>query len=87
MKTEVINIGVPIRLYAEHSNNEIREMVINGLTERRKVEVDGQPIKYVTIAIRLPKAIATTIRRQADEYKLPITTYICKLLEGLNDNV
>jgi len=82
MKTEVINIGVPIKLYVEHSHNEIREMVINGLTEGRSIEVDGQPKKYVTIAIRLPKELAKTIRRLAEEHDLPITTYSYKLLEG-----
>ena len=82
MKTEVINIGVPINIYVEHSHNEIREMVINAITECRPIRVDEQPIKYVTIAVRLPKDIAKTIRRRADENALPITKYSCKLLEG-----
>lgn len=76
-----LNIGVPIKLYAEHSNNEIREMVIKALAERRSIEVDGRPIRYVTIAIRLPKELAKTIRQLADEHNMPITTYSYRLLE------
>ena len=86
LKTEVINIGVPIKLYIEHSNNEIKEMVIKAITERRAIEVDEQPIKYVTMPVRLPKATAKAVRQLAEDHKLPITKYTCKLLEGVEFN-
>lgn len=87
MKTEVINIGVPARLFIEHSSNEIKEMVIKAIADHRPIRVDEQPIKYVTMPVRLPKTISKTIRRRADENTLPITIYTCKLLEGVNEIV
>lgn len=87
MKSEVLNIGVPIKLYIEHSSNEIKEKLIKAIAGPRTVRVDEQPIKYVTMSIRLPKATAKAVRQLADENALPITMYTCKLLEGVNDNV
>ena len=88
MKTEVINIGVPIEVYVKHSSSEIKEMVIKAITERRIVEVDEQPIKHffdrkhVTMSIRLPMTTAKAVRRLANEHALPIVIYTCKLLDG-----
>ena len=82
MKTEVINIGVPARLFIDHSSNEIKEMLIKAIAGHRTVGVDEQPIKYVTMSIRLPKATAKVVRQLAYEHNLPITLYSCKLLEG-----
>ena len=87
MKTEVINIGVPARLFIEHSSNEIKELIIKAIAGHRTVRVDEQPIKYVTMPIRLPKATAKAVRQLADENNLPITRYTYKLLEGVNEIV
>lgn len=82
MKSEVINIGVPASLFIEHSSNEIKEMVIRAIAGHRTVIVDEQPIKYVTMPVRLPMATAKAVRQLADGHKLPITIYTCKLLNG-----
>ena len=87
MKTEVINIGVPVDVFVDYSTNEIKELIIQAIADPRPIIVDEQPIKcmtmpkYVTMPVRLPKATAKAIRQLADKHTLPITVYTCKLLD------
>lgn len=81
-KSSVITIGVPMSMVGVYDSSTLREIVIQ--QSKHMVQLSKDKPAYVTITMRLEKALASDIRALAVRHNMSILEYTARLLVQYN---